>query len=132
MSSIQSSSNFQLMLLISTEILKKPEGFLKSAWNQKVYWFFKRFQHKSMAKNVITNFNINCTSDTFTPVKYRTRGHFFLVGFVHVSPLCWQELISLGIWEKSFTCDKKSNMRCIYDLIRHLWLRFNANIVNDI
>lgn len=89
MSSVQSSTNFLLILLITREIIKKQKIFRNHIKIRVFTDVFKRYQKESFVKTMINTLDIDCTGDKFTRTKRRTQGNFFLVRPVHVSHVSW-------------------------------------------
>ena len=88
--------------LIPPKIIQKPEGILKSSWNQcNIGRIWVRGNWKGMlAKNVINILDINCKHDRPPCTKYHMQGNFFL-------EFCFILFNSLELWIWALTIAMK-------------------------
>ena len=78
MSSVQSSTNSLLILLITREIIKKKQKIFRNHLEIRGFTdVFKWYQKESFAKTVINSLNIDCTGDKFTHTKRRSEAISF-------------------------------------------------------
>ena len=71
-------TNFlSLLFLIPSEIIRRPEDYLKSLWNQKVYWCFDEILKGNTGLKCFV-LDITWTHGRFANMKYHMQVNFFL------------------------------------------------------